>query len=195
MVSSGHWGLHKGNWSWGFRDVGLRDVLSLVVSRGCHLPVSYVAGIIGERAAAEWELEREEEEQKGTKRSLSEFRAEPDLISCFTILGYGYCWYHLGVVMGNVGALHHRVQSVIVLPVHGWQYFYYWGLSYLYSIPGDNLLSFISSKVTLKFSNYTIPSVHHTESQSPHYHHTIAASQPAHQPVYDTQILGTYHQN
>jgi hypothetical protein len=58
------------------------------------------------------------------------------------------------------------------------------------------ILSFIAPKITLKFStSYTMPSVHRTESQSPHYHHTIAASQPAHRPVYDTQILGTYHQN
>jgi hypothetical protein len=91
MVSSGALGtLYERNWSWGFRDVELRDVLSLVVSRGCHQPMSYVAGIVGGGAAAEWE-------QGGTRHSLSEFRAEPDLISCFTrVLEYGYCWYHSG---------------------------------------------------------------------------------------------------
>ena len=61
MVSSGHWGLHKRNWLWGFRDE-LRDMLSFVVSRGCHLqvPVSYdmLRELSGTRecAAAEREL-------------------------------------------------------------------------------------------------------------------------------------------
>ena len=134
MVSSGHWGLYERNWSWGFRDVELRDVLSLVVSRGCHQPMSYVAGIVGGGAAAEWELEREG--GAGGNEALTirvSGRAGFDklLYSSMGIAGI------IQEVMGNAGSLHHRALSVIVLPVHRSQYFYNtWGLSYLYSIPG-----------------------------------------------------------
>ena len=65
MVSSGHWGLHKRNWLWGFRGVVLGGMLSLV-SRGCHLGYRMLRELSGMRECGAAESENGRRKERST---------------------------------------------------------------------------------------------------------------------------------